>query len=242
MSNLSGSSAAARGTFSSSSTQEHHLGQYLETKDGRGFRYALAGAVALVAGNALQNRVEESTHDALVVVTGAANATTITLTTEAASGALDANEYADGLAVIDTTPGEGYSYHILSHPAVLASSNGVITLYPDDPIQVALTTSSRVTLIFHPYSKVIQFPVTTATGVCVGIAPYPIAIAEYGWVQTHGLCGALIAGTPAIGAQVTAVGAVAGALSIISGTLPLVGHMADTGRDTKICPVFLNID
>jgi hypothetical protein len=242
MPNLSWPGGASRGGFSSSATQEHALGEYKESKDGRGFRYALAGAVALVAGNTLQTRVEEAEHDALVVVTGAAGSTEITLTTEATTGALDANEYGNGLAIIDTTPGEGYSYGILSHPLVAAQTNGIIKLKPSDSIQVALSTASRVTLIFDPHSKVIQFPVTTATGVCVGVAIYPIAIAEYGWIQTHGNCGVLIAGTPAAGAQVTPVGATAGTVSIMSSTLQLVGHMAETGRTGKICPVFLNID
>lgn len=242
MSNLAGAAAAARGTFQVSTTQEHHLGEYKETRDGRGFRYALAGAVDLVAGNCLQTRLEEVTHDTLVVVTGALGATTVALTTEAASGAFDANEYADGLLVVDTTPGEGYSYHVLSHPAITATGTGTITLYPDDPIQVALSTASRVTMEFHPYSKVIQFPVTTGTGVCVGVAPFPITAANYGWVQTHGACGTLIAGTPGTGLAVTPVGATAGAASIFSSTLPIIGWMMRTGVSGKILPVFLTID
>ena len=242
MANLAGAQASSRGTLSSSATQEHHLGQYLETKDGRGFRYALAGAVDLVAGNALQSRVEITTHDQLVVVTGAIGSTSITLTTEASTGLFAANEYADGYAVIDTTPGEGYTYHVLGHPAIAALASGTLTLYPDDPIQVALSTASRVTMQSHPYSKVVQFPVTTASGMCVGVAPCIITATQYGWVQTHGPCGALIAGTPAVGAQVTAVGAVAGALSIMSSTLPGVGHMLRTGVNTKIIPVMLTLD
>ena len=73
------------------------------------------------------------------------------------------------------------------------------------------------------------------------MAVYPVAIAEYGWVQTKGPCGVLIAGTPAVGAMVTSVGAVAGAASIGSSTLQIIGYMMETGKDTKINPVFLNI-
>jgi len=241
MPNLSWPSASGQGGFASSAEPKASLGEYRETKDGRGFRYVLAGAVALVAGNCLQTRVEEATHDALVVVTGAAGSTDLTITTEATTGALDLNEYGGGFAVIDTTPGEGYTYQILSHPAVAAQTNGTLKLVPADAIQVALTTASRVTLIFNAYSKVIQFPVTTATGVCVGVAIYPIVAEQYGWAQVRGTCGVLIAGTPAAGQQVTPVGAVAGAASIISGTLQLIGHMSETGRNTIICPVQLNI-
>lgn len=226
--------------FSASATAKHGLGEYYEIGC-RGFRYALAGASALVAGNVLQSRVEEATHDALVIVTGDAGSRDVTLTTEASTGALDANEYAGGWLVIDTTPGiEVPMYEIDSHPAIAASSNGTIRLR--EPLEYALTTTTRVTLMFNPYSKVIQFPVTTATGVPVGVAVYPTTAAYYGWVQTRGPCGVLIAGTPAAGAMVTAVGAVAGAASIFSSTLPVIGRMMETGRDTKVCPVWLTID
>ena len=110
------------------------------------------------------------------------------------------------------------------------------------PIEVALTTDSRVTLIFNPWSKVIQSP-TTLTGAPVGVAIYPIASGEYGWVQTHGPCGVLISGTPGAGLPVGVPHSVAGAVIIddADATTTVVGRMMETGRDTKICPVFLTI-
>ena len=230
--------AAGAELFSSSATRYHGLGEVGMSKDGRFFRYVKAGASALVVGNALQSRVEDTDHDNVAVRATAAGATALLITTGSGNGALDANEYADGYAVVDTTPGLGYTYRIAQHAAIAASTDGTLNLYEEDAVQVALTTSSKVTLVKSPYDGVIQHPVTTATGVTVGGAIYPVTAAEYGWIQSGGPGAGLIAGTPAAGQPVTAVGAVAGALTVHSAELSNVAYMMVTGRDTKVLPVF----
>lgn len=238
--NLTGpSTSPAQKLFSSSATARHALGERFVTADGRRFVYVKAGASALVVGNAIQARAQDADHDQLTVVTGAVGSTELTITTGSGGGALDANEYAGGFAVIDTTPGLGYAYPIVGHAAISASANGIINLAM--PIEVALTTSSKVTLMTNAYDGVIQHPVTTATGVCVGGAIYPIAASEYGWIQTFGPGAALIAGTPGVGQPVTSVGAVAGALSVHSAELNSVAEMMVTGVDGKVLPVFWTI-
>jgi hypothetical protein len=239
--NLTGYAAApAQPLFSSSATRYHTPGTKFMTTDGRIFRYVKAGGSALVVGNAIQAPAQDTDHDQLTVVSGAINSDEITITTGSGNGALDANEYAGGFAVIDTTPGLGYAYPIAGHAAISASTNGVLKLAM--PIQVALTTSSKVTLMKNPWEGVIQHPVTTATGVCLGGAVYPIAASEYGWIQSHGPGAALIAGTPAVGQPVTSVGAVAGALSVHSAELNVVAEMMVTGVDTKVLPVYWKVD
>lgn len=225
--------------YSSSATAVHGVGQ--EGRDGKGrkYRYVKAGAVALVAGNVVQAPAQNTGHDQLTPSAASVGDTTITVTPD--SGSITANQYAGGYAMIDTTPGEGYSYRIASHPA-WTSGTLVLTLDPSDSIKVALTTASRVTLVPHPYTGVIQAPVTTATNVAVGVAIYPIAISEYGWVQTSGPCPTLINGTPAVGAMVVATGSTAGAAAIASSTLQVIGQMMVTGVNGKILPVFLNIE
>lgn len=243
MPNLTGwMQSSPLGGFDSTADAEAKLGTLVCTGDGRKFRFVKVGAVALVVGNAIQSRVEDVDHDNIAVRATAAGALDLLITTGASGGALDANEYAQGLAVIDTTPGLGYAYQISNHDAISASTNGSLRLMASDPIQVALTTSSKVTLIANPYDGVIQHPVTTASGICVGGAIYPIAAGSYGWIQSGGLGAALIAGTPAVGQPVTSVGAVAGALTVHSAELNIVACMAVTGRDGKVLPVQWLID
>lgn len=226
--------------FQSTTTPQHALGARMVTADGRVYRYCLAGAVDLVAGNCIQAPAQLTNHQQLTPSVAAIGATTIVATLGATAAA--ANLYAGGLAIIDTTPGLGYSYPVLGHAAVLSAGVITLTLPADSAIQVALTASSRVSLQANPYSGVIQTPVTTLTGAVVGVAVFPIPANTYGWIQTHGPCGCLINVTPAVGQEVSAPSAVAGALAINSGTLPPVGWMMVTGVDTKVQAVFLTID
>lgn len=237
MPNFTGSVISGQPAFSSSATALHKIGQQAVTGDGRKFRYVLAGAVALVVGNALQAPVEDTDHDNITCRATAAGETALLITTGSGAGALDANEYAEGYVVVDTTPGLGYVYKISDHAAILASTNGAINLLKEDAIQVALTSASRITLVQNPYKNVIQHPVTTATNICIGGAVYPITAAEYGWIQSGGPGSGLIAGTPAAGQPVTSVGAVAGALTVHSAELNHVADMLVTGRNTITCPV-----
>lgn len=240
MPHLTGMDGTAVGTaaFESTATAKHQVGCKARSDDGREFTYVKAGASALVAGNAIQSRIQDTDHDDIAVRATAAGATSLLITAGSGGGALDVNEYSMGFAVIDTTPGEGYIYRITEHAAISASANGALTLDDEDAIQIALTTGSKVTLVNNPYDEVIQAPVTTATGVCVGGCIYPITAAYFGWIQNYGVGAALIAGTPANGQPVTNVSSVAGSLAVHSAELPTVAEMLVTGRDGKILPVF----
>jgi hypothetical protein len=226
-------------TLTWTADQKHRLGTLAETADGRGFRYAQAGATALVAGNVIQASAQIANHQQLTPAAAAVGATTITVTPGATAGA--ANLYAEGFAIIDTTPGEGYAYQIGGHAAITASTAFSLTLL--DSIQVALTTSSRVSLQANPYKNVIQSPVTTLTGAVVGVAPAPIAISNYGWLQVSGPGGVLVAGTPGVGLAVVVPATAAGAVVIdgAASATKSIGSMMVTGVDGKIQAVLLGI-
>lgn len=214
------------------------------TRDGRSFRFVKAGAVALVAGNVIQSPAVIPDHLANTAPAVAIGDTSFSYTPGATAGA--ANLYAGGLLQIDTTPGNGRMYGVDGHLAITASVAFTLRLVKDDPIQVALTTASRIGLIQNPYNGVIQMPVTTATGILVGVAVSDIPIGGFGWIQTWGYAAVLIAGTPALGAIVMSPGAVAGAAEIIvaAGTLivaQIVGNMGQVGVAGKNNAVFLKI-
>lgn len=216
--------------YISSATPTAKIGARVETDDGRVFRYVKNGAVALVAGNFIQSPAITSAHLATTATATAIGATTLVFTPGAATGT--ANQYTDGFMGVSVTPGLGYTYEVASHPAIASSVAFNLTL--KTPIQVALTTSSRLGLIMNKHNGVIQAPVTTATGTLVGVATYIIAANEYGWIQTWGLCSALTTGTPALGAMVMWPGTVAGAAQVVvaAGTLivaQVIGHMAQVG-------------
>jgi hypothetical protein len=230
--------------WESSATQKLPLGTKGQTQDGRVYRYALAGASDLVAGNVIQSPAIVANHLAMTPAATALNAFTVTATAGATAGA--ANLYAEGYLDVDTTPGNGYVYTIKDHLAIGSGASFSVNLFKDDPIQVALTTSSRVGLVQNVYSGVIQAPVTTATGVIVGVAPYIIKATQYGWIQTYGPASTLINGTPALGAAVVGISATtAGSVDVITTTnlvtAPIIGHMMQVGVSTKNNWVFLRI-
>lgn len=233
---------AARNLFSSSATQEHRLGERFVTSDGRVFRYCQAGAADLVVGNVIQASAQVTAHQQLTPVAAAAGAVQIVAALGAAAAA--ANLYAEGWAIIDTTPGLGYAYPISGHAAVLSSGNITLNLDADSPVQVALTTSSRVSLQANPYKNVIQSPVTTLTGAVVGVAVYPIAATQYGWIQTHGPAAVLVAGTPGVGLAVVVPATAAGAVVVdgAAAATKVIGSMMVTGVDGKVQAVFIDIN
>jgi hypothetical protein len=232
--------APGQDMFVSSADQKHSLGTRYRARDGRVYFYSVAGASDTVAGSLYQGPAPIAAHLANTPPAVAIGATSFTYTPGATAGA--ANLYAEGFMQVDTTPGNGYTYSVSGHAAITAST--AFTLNLNEPIQVALTTSSRVGLIHNPYKNVIVVP-TTSTGAVVGISPYIVTTAQYGWIQTWGPCSALINGTPAVTAPVINSATTAGTLDVWTAaaqpTSTLVGNMMQVGVSTKNNFVFLRL-
>ena len=216
--------------FTDSATQEHELGSITFAADGRKFRYAKAGAAALVAGTLLQNAAEITNHQGLAVTAASAGATTVTVTLGATAATL--NQYAGGYACVTVTPGLGQVLKIKSHPAADASAAVVLTL--EDPVAVALTTSSKIDLVANLYNGVIINP-TTATGCPVGVAINAITAAQFGWIQVQGPAPLLAAGANAVSNFVTSSEAVAGAVTDATHVAEsAIGNCVTGAADTEV--------
>jgi hypothetical protein len=226
--------------FTSSATQVHALGTRATTKDGRVFKYAQAGGADTVAGSVYQSAAPIANHLANTPPAVAIGDKSFSYTPGATAGA--ANLYAEGFLQVDTTPGNGYTYKVSGHAAI--SSSTAFTLYLEDPIQVALTTSSRVGLVHNPYKNVIVNP-TTATAAVAGVSPYIITTTQYGWLQTWGPCSTLINGTPGVGIGVVISATTAGAVDVAAVAaeinVRIIGHMMQVGVSTKHNMVNLKI-
>lgn len=196
---------AAQGLYDESSTALHNLGELVHSNDGRAFRYSKAGGTALVSGKLQQSSAEDTGTQNLTAVAASVGDTTISASTTVT---VTANEYAGGFAIITVTPGVGKIYKIKSHAAFTAAAP---TLTLEDPIQVALTTSSRIDLVRNPFDGVIVNP-TTSTSSPVGVAVKAITAAYYGWLQVAGIANVLADGANAVGATLVASNGVAGAV------------------------------
>lgn len=238
---IEGLSAFGQDGWTSQATQVHSLGARAETKDGRVFHYAQAGASDTVAGNVLQSAAPIANHLANTAPAVAIGATSFAYTPGATAGA--ANLYAEGYLSIDTTPGNGYTYQVSGHAAI--TSSVAFTLNLLDPIQVALTTSSRIGLVHNGYKNLIVNP-TTATAAVAGVSPYIITAVQYGWVQTWGPASVLINGTPGVGIGVVVSATTAGAVDVAAVAaevnVRIIGHMMQVGVSTKNNMVSLKIN
>ena len=206
--------------FEQSITQKHELGARLVTEDGRAFRYARAGAVALGIGeiqqSALYGGSSATVQTDIAVQANAAigvDAVSVTLDTDAAT----LNQYAGGYFCISDATGQGQMFRIIGN--LVAGAGGTCKVELDRGLSIAVTTSSKVQMMTDPYNLCVQAPVTTPTGLPLGIAPIAVDINYYCWLQTWGMCCCLIKTALTMGTNVLLDVAAAGSLGVDDGAL-----------------------
>lgn len=232
---------AAADIFSNSATQLMDIGAYMETPDGRGFRYFKNGATDTVAGKVYQSSALDATNDQpsgglgvnAAVAIGGTSIVTSTSTTWAV------NQFAGGYLSVNVTPGQGYLYKIKSNTATSAATGGTIVL--EDPLIVALTTSSKFIIVAHPYNGAVIEP-GTPTGVILGVAHCVITAAYYGWIQTKGMASVLFTGTGVAGKAVGSLtGGTSGSAAPAIAATNILGYHAATGVTTEYALINLTI-
>jgi len=176
--------AAAAPLKENSAIQNHNLGTKAITPDGRIFRYAQAGAVALAAGQ-LQVAPDVLTNHENLTVTAAVAAGGQTVNITVGATAITANDYDGGYLVVNDEAGQGYCYVIDACPASAGTENIDVTLL--HAVEVALTTSSQVTLVKNPYKLVVVSSGGTQTDIPVGVASRVVDLNNYCWLQTGGV-------------------------------------------------------
>lgn len=225
-----------------SSSINHSLGQTAYTRDGRQFRYGLAGAVALTAGQVMQIPAVIANHQALVTVAASVDATKITVTL--GGTAATADQYKDGYAVIRDTSatGAGQAFPINGNSAQ-TSTTGNVDVYISEGVAEALTTASVTNLELSPYGGVLVSTTADTTERVVGVPQIDTTAAYYVWLQTVGVASVLGNGTITKGAGVIKSATTAGALDIEATTTitQRVGMALQTGTSAKYNTTYLNI-
>ena len=200
----------------------HELGELMVTADGRRFRYARANATtALVVGNVLQSAAEDTGDQAITPEAVAVGATQLVTNS---TMTVTANQYAGGFIVVTVTPGLGQVFRIKSHAAYTAAA---ATFELEDPVQVALTTTSRIDFVTNPYALVVAAPTSRTSGI-VGVAVNDISVSQYGWIQVGGYtaCTNDAAGALTVGVTVMPSTSVAGSVRLATAGNPVVGEVA----------------
>ena len=221
----------------------HSLGEAVYLADRRVFRHAEVGAAAITRGKLQIVAAPIADHANLTLAAAALNATEVTVTPGATAGA--ANLYGQGYFAINDVTGEGGTFKIAGHPAIVASTAFTLTLA--DPIRgVALTASSQATLVHNGYKNVVEG--TTSTIRPAGVPVNNIAIGDFGWLQTKGVASVLAGTTRTLGAPQIASGATAGAVvdqtDVLGASAEIPVGTADiiAGVDTEYNPMTLQID
>jgi hypothetical protein len=235
----------AQGIYEQSATAKETLGTLRITQDGRKFRYAKAGAADLAPGKMGLGAALNAAHvDEDILVAVAIGTYTLDLTVTAGS-ALAENQLKGGYFIVADATGEGQTYMIAGNSAISASDTA-IQVALDDPIRVALATTTQFTLAQSPWYAVYES--ATGEAMVAGVAPIVVTTLYYYWAQTGGVCGVLQAATDAVGCNMCVSTATAGAVvSVTNGgvdaDLPFVGVQYGTaGVAGEYTPVFLTID
>lgn len=223
-----------QGIYDISAVKNFPLGTRYQ-KNGRTYHYARAGAVALVAGDLLQSALYGGSvgtyqHDLTPSAT-AVGSKTVSVTT--VTDTLTKDLFADGLFAVtdgDAAAAMGSLYDIESHPAGAA---GAIVFTLKETLKVAITTSSRITLLKNIYDGALQAPVTTATGLIIGVAPVAVTAAYYFWCQTWGVANVLVKTALTAGTSVIRDVAAAGSAGVFDGAkvtepIGITGWVTDT--------------
>jgi len=220
---------------------EHEPGDPVYLSDGRVFRFAVVGASNISKGKLQLAPAHITNHDNCAVAAAPIGSTVVTVT-PGATGA-NANVYSYGYMVVNAGPGAGQTYKISSHPTITASTAFNLTLF--DPINTALTTSSKVCLMHNTYNGVVQGTSSTQTPAGVPLVDMPAGY--YGWLQTRGIAAVLCDTITSLGGYQIASGSVPGAVTDQTDvTAPItqrwVGWAPVAGVNGEYRPVFLMID
>lgn len=224
----------------------HDFGALVELDDMRAFRYGKAGASNVSVGKVQLAPAPKTNHtNNAVTAAVAAGANQVPITLAGATAAV-VGEYDDGYLIVNAGPGIGQVLKISHNPAISGSGSGTIALV--DAVVVALTTSSKVTLVHNAYNGVVE--AAAATRRSAGVPLVSLTATYNGWLQTKGVASVLADGTIAVGNDLIASSAVAGAAKVVDTTSAATATAQSkigqanivAGVDTEYRPVVLSID
>lgn len=219
-------------------------GQLAWTSDGRAYRYAIAGAVALLPGKAT---VPAATTTNSVNQTGTANPVgTNVITYTVGATAITQDQFAGGFFAVNDTATTGVNVYRIKNNTPVAAGGGsiTVTLAVDEPLTVATTTASKFSLYPGPFrNTVLQTAAATAAVNPAGVPNIGVPAAAGYWSQVGGYCAVLSDGIIAKGVGAIASGSVDGALvTEATGTLVIrQAYAPEATVDAKYYPLVLTL-
>jgi hypothetical protein len=234
----------AEGLWTPSSDQKYRLGTKTEDGFGRVWRYCKAGTTQLEP--ALMTCAEAMPSGVFEIVqtgyTSAIGDTRITVLCTTGSG-LTNGQLADGWLVVNKVTGLGHAYAIANNTWITGDTVMDVELY--DPIRIATSATSEITMRKSLYAKVIV-NATTPTGLATGVPNIAIPANYYGWLQRKGPCAMTVdtGETLTIGCMCGGAGtaAVAGAVGVAVATEPYYGQVITIGAADETALIDLQLE
>lgn len=183
--------------YTASVTQNLLLGTKLEFADGRVFRYAKAGAAALVQARMCQSSVTSATYFTAVVQTGHAQvvgATDINILVVTGSAEPE-NSFAGGWMMCNkVSPAVlGDIYRIVA--SKLRSTDTILDLKLASAIRNAIGVTGELTLTRNKFFQTVVFAAYDATAPAIGVPLCPVPINYFYWSQVKGPAPLLVDGS-----------------------------------------------
>jgi hypothetical protein len=238
---LTGGGPSQQSIHETVTDQRHAVGTRGQLPDGRVYYYARNSSTALTKGQLVQSMAADTDYQNINPSAAAAVGATEVAITLGGSNTFVVGEYEGGWLIVSDAAGEGETYRILSNTAATGTA---ITVYLDDSIRVALTTSSEVCIQKNPNADTVIAAaghVHNAAGipgldVAVGTTAAPV----FYWLQTWGTCAGWDDAATAVGAPLQS-GATAGQVEVNDGAAQLIGTQLVVGVATEYRPKSLCI-
>lgn len=234
--------------WSSETVQQLALGAIGYDIYGNMYRYVLQNASAAgVSGDLYQRQAVDTNFVDLAVAaaaplitTGSAKTPNTQVTLTNGATAITAGMFDGGRAVVSVTPGIGQQFTVKNTPASAISVS--VTLTFEEPLVVALTTSSKITLIPNGFRNIIINP-TTYTGNPAGVMIAPLPVSTYGWVGVHGVFGALSDNVAtAVGFGISQSTTTAGCITKAVTLKDSIGYHLVAAASAQVEPQWFNIN
>ncbi len=181
------------GLYQADATQRFVLGTTFETWDGRKFRYAKSGGVALVQGYMNQTAVQESKMVEIAQTGYAQSAGSTAITVLCTTGsAADEDAFSGGYLVCNkVSPAVlGDIYGIIS--SKLQSTDTLLDLVLDTPWRNAMLVTGEISMTYSRWYKSVVVPTATQTACVNGVALCPVPIGYFYWSQVKGPCPVIV--------------------------------------------------
>lgn len=214
------------------------LGEVGVTVDGRVYRYAQAGGTDLDPGKLCVNAdANADVVNKTVARTYAAGTQEVIID---AGGAIAADAYIDGTLAITDATGEGVLSRVVGNTVTTGAAE--LTVFLQEPIPVALTIDvSEATLLKSPWDDIV-ISATDQADQPVGVPNVLIDDADYGWVQTGGMCAVWADESYARGAALTIGTGTAGQVEALDAAgEPQIGIATIAGVDTEFRQAYLTM-